>query len=378
MIENNNSKVSIKQAIILGASMTAFEIGSGFATGSELLQFIGSWGGNWPWAVIIICFIIGVFICSVVFVSSYENKFENSNQLYYHFFGKYIGRLLDIYVHLCLVAYILTMIAGSGATLNQYYGLPTFVGTLGMGLVAALIACLGLRKLIDILGSLGIVIIVAVFSVAAYAFFTSDVSALEGSKNVLQYVEEGKVLQAGTFGVHHPVFSAFSYAGSFIMCGIPWMATIGLVVKNRKTAIAAGLTSSGLFFLGCAFVVYVMLVYMDVIAGKEIPILAAIQEMLPSVAGAYTIVIVLGIFTTVTGELFILADRFSKGNKKLHYGIIGGTALFAVVGSSFITFSVLVNVLFSFMGFLGVAVGIIMIILFLARRSKIKDNIDAQ
>ena len=116
------------------------------------------------------------------FVSSYENKFENSNQLYYHFFGKYIGRLLDIYVHLCLVAYILTMIAGSGATLNQYYGLPTFVGTLGMGLVAALIACLGLRKLIDILGSLGIVIIVAVFSVAAYAFFTSDVSALEGSK----------------------------------------------------------------------------------------------------------------------------------------------------------------------------------------------------
>ncbi len=55
-----------------------------------------------------------------------------------------------------------------------------------------------------------------------------------------------------------------------------------------------------------------MLVYMDVIAGKEIPILAAIQEMLPSVAGAYTIVIVLGIFTTVTGELFILADRFSK------------------------------------------------------------------
>lgn len=85
MIENNNSKVSIKQAIILGASMTAFEIGSGFATGSELLQFIGSWGGNWPWAVIIICFIIGVFICSVVFVSSYENKFENSNQLYYHF-----------------------------------------------------------------------------------------------------------------------------------------------------------------------------------------------------------------------------------------------------------------------------------------------------
>ncbi len=170
-----------------------------------------------------------------MFVSSYENKFENSNQLYYHFFGKYIGRLLDIYVHLCLVAYILTMIAGSGATLNQYYGLPTFVGTLGMGLVAALIACLGLRKLIDILGSLGIVIIVAVFSVAAYAFFTSDVSALEGSKKCVTIRRRRKkVLQAGTFGVHHPVFSAFSYAGSFIMCGIPWMATIGLVVKKTE------------------------------------------------------------------------------------------------------------------------------------------------
>lgn len=372
MVADKSNKISWKQAILLGSSMAAMEIGSGFATGAELLQFIGSWGGNWPWVITIICFIFGAAVCGVVFMASHQYKFKNSNDLYYHFFGKYVGRLVDIYVYLCLIAYTLVMIAGSGATLNQYWGLPNIVGTLGMGIIAALIACLGLRKLIDVLGGLGIFIIVAVFGIAIYTFFAADKSALEGSVNVLRYVEEGSILQAGTFGIHHPIFSAFSYTGSFIMCGIAWMAAIGLTIKNRRTAVAAGIASSGLFFFGCALVVYTLLVNMDAIAGQQIPILAAIQNMIPVLAGPYTIIIILGIFTTATGQLFLLADRFAGDSKKKYYGIIGGTALFAVVGSVFIPFNVLVNVLFSFMGFLGICVGLFMIASFAVSQIKNK------
>lgn len=361
MLEDNTNKLNIKQAIILGSGMAAMEIGSGFATGAELLQFIGSWGGNWPWIITLICFIFGAAVCGVIFVASHQYEFKNANDLYYHFFGKYVGRLVDIYVYLCLIAYTLVMIAGSGATLNQYWGLPNIVGTLGMGIVAALVACLGLRKLIDVLGGLGIFIIVVVFGIAIYTLISSEKSALEGSANVLNYVKEGSILQAGTFGIRNPIFSAFSYTGSFIMCGIAWMAAIGITIKNRKTAIVAGITSSGFFFVGCALVVYTLLVNMDAISGKQIPILAAIQNMIPVLAGPYTIIIILGIFTTATGQLFLLADRFSGGNKKRHYGIIGGTAIFAVIGSAFIPFNILVNILFSFMGFLGICVGLFII-----------------
>lgn len=372
-MNENNGKLDLKQVLLLGGSMAAFEIGSGFATGAELLQFIGSWGGNWPWAVILIDFIVGAAICGVIFLASYQYKFKNTNDLYYHFFGKYLGKLIDIYVYLCLIAYVLVMTAGSGAMINQYWGLPNIVGTLGMGLATGLVACLGLRKLIDILGSLGIFIIVAVFSVAVYTLVTAEQSALVGSARVLEYVEQGQVLQAGAFGVRHPVFSAFSYAGSFIMCGIPWMAAVGLVVKNRKTAIGAAISSSALFFMGCAFVVYVLLVNMDSIAGKQIPIIAAIQNMVPAIAGPYTLIIVLGIFTTVAGELFLLADRFSYGRKKLHYGIIVGTVLFSVTFASMLPFNVLLNALFSIMGFFGVLVGLIMITLFIVSQVKGKS-----
>ena len=62
-MEDKNNKLNMKQAIILGSSMAAMEIGSGFATGAELLQFIGSWGGNWPWIIVLICFIFGAAVC---------------------------------------------------------------------------------------------------------------------------------------------------------------------------------------------------------------------------------------------------------------------------------------------------------------------------
>jgi len=369
---SENNKLNMKQAIILGSSMAAMEIGSGFATGAELLQFIGSWGGNWPWIIVLICFIFGAAVSGVIFIASCQYKFKNSNDLYYHFFGKYVGRLVDVYVYLCLIAYTLVMIAGSGATLNQYWGLPNIVGTLAMGIVSALIACLGLRKLIDVLGGLGIVIIAAVFGIAVYTLFTSEKSALEGSINVLRYVEEGSILQAGTFGIRNPIFSALSYTGSFIMCGIAWMAAIGVTIKNRKTAIASGITSSGFFFFGCALVVYTLLVNMDAIAGQQIPILAAINNMIPVLAGPYTIIIILGIFTTATGQLFLLADRFSGGSTKRHYGIIAGTTIFSIVGSALFSFNVLVNILFSFMGFFGICVGLFIIISYVISQRKAK------
>lgn len=370
MINNNENRINIRQVIMLGGSLAAFEIGSAFATGAESLQFFCSWGGCWPWIITVICFIIGTLICATVYTSSSEHKFKDANELYYHYFGKYVGKAIDIYVHLCLIAYVLAMTAGSGATLNQYFGISPIIGTVGMAVITAASACLGLRKLIDILGSLGILIVIVVCAVAVYTFITSDVSAIEGSRNVLQYVDEGKVLQAGAFGIHNPLLAAFLDVGSFIMCGIPWMTTLGLVIKNTRTAVATGFTSSGFFFLGCIVVSYILLVNMDLVAGHEIPVLAAMQEMLPRFAGVYTIIIVLGIYTTVSGELFVLGDRFSYGNNKLRYGIIAGTVIFAIIGSSFIPFSVLVNVLYGVMGFIGVAFGIVLIIKFFVERRK--------
>ena len=67
----------------------------------------------------------------------------------------------------------------------------------------------------------------------------------------------------------------------------------------------------------------------------------------------YSIVIILGIFTTATGQLFILADRFSQQGTKKFYAIVFGTVAFGIATGSFIPFTTIVNIVYSVLGLSG-------------------------
>lgn len=108
-----------------------------------------------------------------------------------------------------------------------------------------------------------------------------------------------------------------------------------------------------------------LMINLDAVAGTQIPMLAAVQHTLPALALPYSIVIILGIFTTATGMLFLLSDRFATEGSKKSYAIIFGTAAFGAIGGTFIPFSVIVNIVYSVLGFSGDLLAILMIIKFI-------------
>ena len=100
----------------------------------------------------------------------------------------------------------------------------------------------------------------------------------------------------------------------------------------------------------------------DDVAGSQIPMLAAVQAHLPFLAGFYSIVIILGIFTTATGQLFILADRFSQQGTKKFYAIVFGTVAFGIATGSFIPFTTIVNIVYSVLGLSGVILSVFLLV----------------
>lgn len=70
------------------------------------------------------------------------------------------------------------MFAGSGATVNQYLGLPVYAGTIFMGVISVIIVCLGLEKVTDVLGCAGVIIIAIMFVVGIYNVTTSPVTIM--------------------------------------------------------------------------------------------------------------------------------------------------------------------------------------------------------
>lgn len=341
------------QVVLLSGSYTAYHIGSGFATGNEIMQFFVSWGGWWPVVVVLIAFLFAAGTNYIMYETGFSRQFANANDCYYYFCGETIGKLFDYYVYLCLVAFVLVMISGSGATVRQYYHLPEYVGTVAMGLLCACAACLGLRRLVDVLGSIGVVILLFTVGCGLYMIATADVGPLEAAQNTMVYVEQGKLLQPSVFGLKHPILAGMSYAG-VLMLALPWITSVGKLLQSKQQAGAAAVLSAVFFFAAASSVALALMLNLDAAAGAQIPMLAAIQNTIPSLAGVYSVIIILGIFTTATGQLFLLADRFAEEGTAKFRAIIFGTVVFGVVGGTFLPFDVIVNIVYSVLGLSGV------------------------
>ncbi|WP_130862480.1 YkvI family membrane protein [Bacilliculturomica massiliensis] len=374
-----NSNFSWKTVIMLGGAYASYNIGSGFASGQEVLQFFGSWGGMWPFITPLIpLLIITIYGASGYSLALHQN-FENPSDAYEYYCGKYIAKFMDIFSMIMIAGIGLVMFAGCGATIHQYLGLPVYVGAVGLGLISVLVVWLGLEKVTQVLGVTGILIIAFILVVSIYTLATADVGLMEAQQNIPQYVSDGRILQAGLFGVNHPIIAALFYAGMTLLTSFPFMVALGKSIKNRKEAVASGLASGILFTLGVYLVVFSVLQNIDYIVetGAQVPMLAVIAKNLPFLSVIFTLVIVCGIFTTITGYLWLVGRRFAQDGTMKQKIIVAATAIIGIFAGSVVPFGTLINILYPFAGCVGVLLFIIIIFNEVRRRMNPTEKTDA-
>lgn len=360
----NEKRSTLKMILLTSASFAGYNIGSGFATGVEALQFFSSWGTSHAFISISIASIVSMLVLSMVYLTGFEQQFTNSKQIYLHFCGKKIGLLFDYYIYISMILITLTMMSGSGATIHQYSGLPTFVGAALMGIICVIASLLGLEKLRKILSYMCILIIIFVLFCGIYATFTANFNPIEASLKIEKYVASGKILRSSAFGIKNPYLSGLASAGLVIGSGFAWASVTGTLCKSKKEAILSGIFSSVFYYLSTAVVVYLLLISIDYVAGREVPMLAVVQYFLPGLSVFYSAIIIIAIFSTISGRLFSIGERYSNGNKKINFLIIVSIAILAILGASAIPFSKISNIVFSLCGAVGIIFSMIIIIRF--------------
>ena len=174
----------LKIVLLTSTSFAGYNIGSGFATGIEALQFFGSWGGAHAFIAIAIALIVETTVLSAVYVTGYEQHFDDSKRVYRYFCGKIMGPVFDYYIYISMILVTLTMMSGAGATINQYSGLPTYIGSAFMGILCVITSLLGLEKLRKILSYMCILIILFILICAVYAAFTSELGQIQNVKKI--------------------------------------------------------------------------------------------------------------------------------------------------------------------------------------------------
>ena len=138
-------------------------IGSGFATGSEFLSFFVAHGIGGAIGAIAISLIIYFLFTKELFNKGQDLPAEYHNNILAYYFGKIGGEIFDWFSAILVGGCYLIMLNGAGTTLNQYLDWDPLVGAALMALAAIITVWFGLRKLTDIIGSIGPVI--AAFSV---------------------------------------------------------------------------------------------------------------------------------------------------------------------------------------------------------------------
>lgn len=359
-------KVRVSKVINYAGAFIALLIGSGFATGQELLQFFASYGLPGLLGVIV-CFVLFAFV-GVEFVT-YGKKyhFENPNNVYKAICGDKLGTFYDYFSVFFLFLSFTVMVAGAQATFVQQYNAPKFIGGAILGLAALITVIFGLSKIVDVIGKIGPVIVVLAIFIGVASIvqnFSNFDAALASLENLNA---NNKIIRATDLGF---LPAALTYVGFNMIWLAAFCAQVGRDADNFEEARRGQIAGAGGFALALLIMAFGIILSIDNVYNSQIPTLILANQINPVIATIFSVCIVFGIYTSAVPLLWsVIARFFKEGTKqfKLATVLIGLAGI--IVGLT-IDFDVLVNYVYVINGWLGFLLLVIMIVRFFQRRSK--------
>lgn len=355
-------KSSFGKIAIMAGAIVAFTIGSGFATGQEVLQYFSSYGfwGIFGGGLIMLTMLVITYI----FVArvGHRERFTKPTGLFYFLGGRYLGMVLDFFFVVQMFLLFTMMISGGGALFKQHYGLSVYLGGIVVAIVVSATAWFGLRNLIEIIGRIGPLIVLAAVALGIVGLFNATDGLAEGNR----VVADLEIVQASA----HWLPAAISYAGVVILMLTPFVGTLGKGSTTRKQAGIGGAAGAIAFTVGGMIAALGLLANIGRVFDMDIPLMVLAQDISPVVASLISVVILAGIYTTAVPLLWSVSSRFYK-DRTTGFKIV--TILTAVLGSVVglaVPFPQLVNFTFQMSGYVGILVFVLIIVHLLFRRGK--------
>lgn len=367
--------VSLKTVIKFAGAFTAFLIGSGFATGQEVLQYFASYGYLGVLGAILTLLILTYVGVSFLTVGQREN-FDKGSDIYRYYCGNKLGTFFDYFsTFFCFLSFTV-MISGAGATLSQHYGLSVYIGGILMAVLALITVIMGLNKIVDIIGKIGPVIVIISILLGLVAIFRnfSNLSPSIVDNSLKSLDSQGTLIKAST----NWIFAAFSYVGFCMLWLAGFLAAMGTQAQNKKEAAIGGALGATSFSIAVIVVALGLLSCINTVAGSQIPMLHLARNIHPVLATVFAIIIMAGIYTTSVPLLWNVSSRFTKDESK-NFKIL--TAVLVVIGTIIgllLPFAKLINIVYVINGYVGVGLLIIMFIRSIIRIFKNKSSIEEQ
>lgn len=256
---------------MIAGAIVSICIGSGFATGQELLQFFTAHGYKGLFTGLI-CMITMCYCCSTLLMLGKSGKIKDSNEIFVYLFGKYIGSIFKIIIPLFCLCSFVVMISGAGATLTQYYGVNKNIGQVLLALLSLISVMMGMDKVLKILGKIGPIIIVVVITVSIITILKNFYN-LDKVPQVLNQITINKAVKSWWM-------SGIIYSGLNIIFATQFLVGAGPSLKHSSSCKWGGIIAVVCTILG--------------IVGGSLPFAKLVNIMYP-ISGVFGIFIIIGL-----------------------------------------------------------------------------------
>lgn len=352
-------KGSFFRVLTYAGAIMAFLIGSGFATGQEILQYFTSYGYWGVFGTGLLVLVLMTYVAVEFFVVGQAKKYDRPSHIFRYYCGKHLGYFFDFFSILFVFLSFTVMVAGAGAVFEEHYGLSKFIGGIGLAVAVGVSVWFGLKSLVDVIGKIGPLVVVVAIGLGLLAILRNPAGISEGH----QLLPGLDLTQAST----NWFMAGLSYVGFCMLWLAAFLTALGKTARSRKEAVAGGITGAVVFSLACVIVGLGLLANITRVGGTEIPMLVLAKDISPVLAAGISVMILAGIYTTAVPLLWTVSSRFFA-DKTLRFKYL--TITLAVLGTVIglmLPFSQMVNVVYVINGYVGVLLLALMVVKTISR-----------
>ena len=324
----------------------AFLIGSGFASGQEILQFFAAYGlargllgGLLAWGLL-------AWISVRVLTDAPGLGPGEKGHVFQLYCGRRIGAFLDGLTPLVLFGIYAVMVSGAGALVGEAWGVPPAVGRTAMLLAALGTVLLGLERLTDIIGAIGPVMILLVAAVSLAAVVRSPEPVFRAAE------------LAPTLPIPRPAgpwwLSGILYAACNGYTLMPFLSGLSEQLPDRRSRFRAGAAGASAFGAAAILLQLGLTAWLKWVYAREVPAVCLAELLHPGLGRAFSALMLAGVYTTAVPALWTACSRLSAGRGRFGLWAVILTAAAGLCGR--LSFAGLVNRVYPGIGWCGAAV----------------------
>lgn len=335
--------LNFKSLFRCAGGFVAWVIGSGFATGQEVLQFFSSYGLSSYW-IILINLAGFLLIGTVLLTTGYHHKDEEHFQQFEYYCGKKLGVFYSWLIPITLLPVMSVLISGAGATLSEYYGLNHYVGALIMAIAILIAYFIGFNRLVSVLSFVGP-------SIITFCLVIGLITVMKDFGNFDQIKNFEPILEGSQSATHWSI-SAILYVSYNFLCGSVYYTQLGKTTSSLKEARLGAIVGALLLIAAISVINTAILLNGGETAALAIPNLYLAKKISWIFGAVFSIFLVMGIFSACSAMMWTVCSKFSTGVRKTD-NIVAFTVAVGTLLLGLLSFGELIGVIYPIIGYLG-------------------------